>query len=588
MPGRFDDDIQRLFELKEYEGENKIATLDEAIRRNIEPGMTLHIQWQATAILLEILRQFRGTKPGFTLVTNIFSGCLTNLVHTDLVGKLVISLCSHLYPAPGPIKVVQKAHRAGTLEIEHWSVCSLQQRLMAGAQGLLFLPTKSIMDSTMAEDNRETYAILNDPFGGVDKIGVVKALNPDVSLIHCLAADRYGNAILSQPLDESFWGPRASKSVIITVENLVTTDYIRRHSHLVKLPGYMVDSVVIAPLGIHPSGLSNLGLEGVDGYAEDFQFMRDYRKAAESADSLDGWIKEWVIDCPDHEAYLSKLGSDRILRLKDRANVNTCRHDMEPLVDGIVDSDEYNSTEMMIIAAAREIRDSVLDRGHKILQVAMGPASLAAILAYYRLRDDDGYGIDMVSGIGEIGHLPCPPDHYLMGMSYVSTAKMLTDVIEAYSVVIGGANNRCLSALGAAQIDSRGNINSTMLPGGRFAVGAGGANDAANMSSEIIAVGKQSRDRFLKELSYISSPGDRVRTLVSSMGIFRKGDSGEFELVACYPDTGMTMKERIEAVKENCGWEFKVADEVMEVMPPSRDELRMLRLLDPKKLFIRE
>jgi len=84
------------------------------------------------------------------------------------------------------------------------------------------------------------------------KIGVIKALNPDLSIIHGYAADRYGNTILCQGdsiVDEySAW---ASKNpVVVTVEKLVSTDYIRKHSPLlVKIPGYRVSSVSVSPFG---------------------------------------------------------------------------------------------------------------------------------------------------------------------------------------------------------------------------------------------------------------------------------------------------------------------------------------------------
>ena len=107
MPAKFEEDIRRIFELKENEGEDKVTDLAEAIRRSVKPEMALQVQWQAGAAISEILRQFAGTQPGFTLIASIFSGHLTSLVHAGLARKLIVSNCTHLYPKPGPLKPVQ-------------------------------------------------------------------------------------------------------------------------------------------------------------------------------------------------------------------------------------------------------------------------------------------------------------------------------------------------------------------------------------------------------------------------------------------------------------------------------------------------
>ena len=133
----------------------------------------------------------------------------------------------------------------------------------------------------MAEDNRESFREIEDPFGE-GKAKVVKALNPDLSLIHGWAADRYGNTIISPSASsgQGAWGAFASKGgVVVTVEKLVSTDFIREHSTFVSIPGYMVNSVSVAPLGAHPYGLFNPGIKEFEGYAADYSFMVDFRKA---------------------------------------------------------------------------------------------------------------------------------------------------------------------------------------------------------------------------------------------------------------------------------------------------------------------
>lgn len=575
--------VDSTFRLRENEGESKVTTLEEAIRRNVKPGIKLQITREAGAAINEITRQYWGTKPSFVLIMSSATGCAMNLIHCGLVKKLITANCSHLYPTPGPSRVIQRAFKEKTMELETWSLCSLQQRLLAGAQGVGFMPSKSIAGSSMAEENSNYFKIIDNPFAEGERIGLVKALNPDVSLVHGLAADSYGNTLVAPPYEESLWGPKASRNgVVVTVEKIVSTDFIRRHSYWAKIPGYLVNSVAVAPFGAHPLGLTSHGIAEALGYGEDHDFMLDYRKATESPDTLDGWIREWVLDCIDHEAYLCKLGAERLLSLKRGAAPDAWEDELPSIEASISQSEEYNPSEMMIVAAARKMRERILKCGYRILQSGAGAVVLPTTMTYYQLLKE-GYGLDLVIGSGQLGYAPRPLEPYLFNTPNTPTAKLFTDTIDIYTTIIGGENNRCLSALGAAQIDKFGNINSTKI-GSLFLTGAGGGNDAASSASEVIVICRQSRDRFVEMVPYISSPGNRIRMLVSDLGIFEKlGDDKEFTLTEYFPNA----EQKVEGVIGNCGWELKVASDVKQSSPPTWEELMILRLLDPKRFFIK-
>ena len=165
-------------------------------------------------------------------------------------------------------------YKEGSLEIESWSLYSLEQRLMAAALGVGFMPTRSLMGSTLSEENIDSFKVIADPFNEREKIGVVKSLIPDISIIHGCVADSEGNTILAPPYFASIWGPRASRGgVIVTVEKIVPSEFIRRHSTLVKLPGYLVKFVCPVPFGAHPQGLAAESIGVGDGYGEDYEFL---------------------------------------------------------------------------------------------------------------------------------------------------------------------------------------------------------------------------------------------------------------------------------------------------------------------------
>ena len=209
---------------------------------------------------------------------------------------------------------------------------------MAGAFDFPFMPTKSIAGSTMAEENSDTFKVIDDPFGTGRKIGVVRALNPDVALYHVCAADRYGNAIMlpAHGAGHGPWGAfAATQGVILTVEKLVSTDFIREHAALVRIPGYLVKAVVVVPFGAHPAFLLKPGLPEVDPYTEDHDFNEEQSQAALSLERLDAWIQKWVLDCPTQEAYLAKVGFERLMYLKGTAARSSWRQNFAALAPKI-------------------------------------------------------------------------------------------------------------------------------------------------------------------------------------------------------------------------------------------------------------
>jgi len=580
---RLSELVTRTLKLEDIEGTDKAIGLAEAVRKYIKPGMSIYVGEGANGILREIIRQFRGTKPNFTLV---ISGCrdsALDLIHSGLVSKLITSRAAEGYPSQGRSPIIKRAFQSGSLEIENWSLYTLALRLMAGAMGIGFMPTKSISGSSMAEENQDSFIQIENPFGG-DKIGLVKALNPDISVVHGWAADRNGNIIMAPAIlsGQVEWGPFASKNgVIATVEKLVSTKFIREHSLLVKIPSQFVNSVTVLPFGAHPQGLASLGKAEFEEYEADYEFMEKHWEASKDATTLDAWLKEWVMDCSSNEEYLGKLGYPRLAFLKGKAGGFNWEHKLLWLSEEILRSTRYNATEMMIIAASWIIKEKVLNNRYRVIVAGIGTGGLSAWLAYYELRKDD-YDVELMIGSGLYGYAPRPGDPQLTNLSSLRTCKMITDVIHTYGVFVGGERSRCLSVLGAGQIDKYGNINSTILLDGSFLVGSGGSNDAT-AAKEVIVVAAQSTKHFVNKLPYITCSGGKVSTVVSDKGIFEKIDnSNELILTGYFANPGVSdQSDIVRTIRDDCGWELKVYSKLKKIKPPSLSELVLLRLLDP-------
>jgi acyl CoA:acetate/3-ketoacid CoA transferase alpha subunit/acyl CoA:acetate/3-ketoacid CoA transferase beta subunit len=562
------------------QNQGKLLSLKEAIQQFVRPGMKVHLAagiGGPSAAICEIIRQFWGKNPEFTLIQSTVTGHALNLVHAKLVKKLICSVCANIGASGRPSKIIQNACESKQIELENWTLNSLQQRLMAGALGVPFMPTRSVLGSSIAADNAHSFIAMDDPFGSGTKVGLASALLPDISIVHGCVADAAGNTILAAPYGEDLWGALASKGgVIVTVEKIVSEAFIKKYATLVKIPSYAVNAVVPAPLGLHPFSLANPGISDLDPYEKDVDFLNVLYEAAASEHALDEWIREWILQCKDHSAYLEKLGEKRIAELKEKSG--KVKSESVPLAQSQYQKDaEVEPREMMLIALAREILQSVERHGHRMVLAGAGAAANAAFLAYYRLQPA---GFELGTGNGQIGYAPIPGEPILASEAGVRRSKMLTDTILMQGVIVGGENNKCLSILGAGQMDKYGNINSTKTSKGKFLVGSGGANDALNAREAILCL-DQSKDRFVDTLAYVTGTGHAVTTVVSSMGIFKKPNpQDELHLVACFPNPQMhTLEERVKEIRNHCGWDLKIAPVVEEVPKPSPEELRLLRWL---------
>ena len=560
------------------QNQGKVLTLQEAVERYVKPGMKLHLAagiGGPSAAICEIIRQFSDKNPEFTLIQSTVTGHALSLVHCKLVKKLVCSVCANISAQGRPSRIIRDAYESKRIEMENWTLNSLQQRLMAGAMGVPFMPTRSVSGSSVAEDNAAFFKSIDDPFGSGRRIGLASALVPDISIVHGCVADAEGNMIPSAPYGEDLWGALASKGgIIVTVERIVPAEFIKKFAALVKIPAYAVNAVVATPLGLHPFSLANPGISDIEPYEKDVDFLDVLYEASRSESSMDEWIREWVIQCGDHEQYLDKLGLKRISDL--RAKAGRIGNESAPasvLQDDIV----FEPREMMLVALAREIVKSVDKNGHKLVLAGAGAAATAAFLAFYRLKSA---GFELGTGNGQIGYKPVPGEPILASEAGVRRSKLLTDTIMMQGVFVGGENNRCLSVLGAGQTDKFGNINSTKTADGKFLVGSGGANDALNAREAILCL-SQKKDRFADKLSYVTGRGDTVTTVVSTMGIFKKPNPrDELHLAACFPNPqNQSLEERVREIRNHCGWDLRTAPVVEEVPDPTSEELKLLRWL---------
>jgi glutaconate CoA-transferase subunit A len=201
-----------------------------------------------------------------------------------------------------------RAIERGEVEVVEWSNGTIGARFLAGALGLPFIPWRGLMDTETFKYSAAKIAI--DPFTG-KKITLLPALNPDVALIHANQCDIYGNARIFGPGCIPVEVATASKRVIISTEEIIDIQAVRKAPAKTMIPFYLVDAVVLAPFGGHPGSVPGL-------YDADFEHMNEFSKAERDPAFLEKYFDKWVFSCKTHQDYLDKIGKSKLEELMKR------------------------------------------------------------------------------------------------------------------------------------------------------------------------------------------------------------------------------------------------------------------------------
>ncbi|MCU1427005.1 MAG: glutaconate CoA-transferase, subunit [Actinomycetia bacterium] len=559
--------------------DDKRATLSDAIAQHVRAGDMVHpivghTRW--TAATRELVRQWWGRDPGFTLVMSSLSSLGALFFRGGLVRKVITGYSGDTFPNFTPNPWFARAYERGEVEVEHWSFLALAQRLEAAARGVPAVVTNSIAGSSM--EANDGYARVATPFG---EVGMVSALAPDITLLHAPMADREGNVAIHPPLLEGVWGAlAASRGAIVTVERIV--DDIRPWSSYVRIPGHRVLAVVEAPFGAHPGGLY-AGALPVEGYGEDYEFWVEAR-AATRGDDYDRWIEEWVLRVTTQEQWVERLGAERVTALREKADPASWQRDEAANPPDL--EAPFNHWERAAVFGARHLAQRCVEASYDGVLAGAGVANLAAWLGVH-LAHEQGSGVHLTAEIGLWGYDATPADPFVLNHRNFPTATMLGDASMVLGTLVGGPGTTVIGCLGGAQIDPYGNVNSTTLqPDGPFLVGSGGGNDVASTADECIVVATLTKNRTPRESAYITSPGRKVSAFVTDLGTFEKGDSDTLTLVAVPAGDG-TIDERVALARDACGWNMLAATEIRELPAPTAREVEMLRRWDPNGWFLR-
>ena len=203
----------------------------------------------------------------------------------------------------GTSSALRRAVESGQVEkCVEWSNGAITWRMKATAMGVPFLPTRSMLGTdTLAYSAAK---VVEDPFTGI-KVALVPALVLDVGLIHVHRADKYGNCQIEGISGFATEMSRACKRLIISAEEIVPTEEIRKYPDRTIIPYYLVDAVVHAPYGSYPGEMAYI-------YSRDEPGIKEWVEMSKTAEGAKEYLDKYVYSLKNHDEYLKFIGEEKL------------------------------------------------------------------------------------------------------------------------------------------------------------------------------------------------------------------------------------------------------------------------------------
>ena len=254
------------------------------------------------ALVREVLRQRRR---GLTLVRNLMCTEGEFMMVAGAVDRVVTAWMSIGLPW-GVSKIMREYVEGAKAALEEWSHLALGLRFRAAAMGVPFLPTLTMLGSDLVSVGG--MKTVQDPFTG-QTLGAVPALFLDVALLHVHRADRFGNCQIDGYPHMDADIARAATTVLVTAEEIVPEEEIRRHPDRTIVPGFLVDALTLVPFGSFPHECYGL-------YEADYDHFEGYTTAinAQGSRAVVDYLDRYVYAPASFVDYLDLFGGERLAR----------------------------------------------------------------------------------------------------------------------------------------------------------------------------------------------------------------------------------------------------------------------------------
>ncbi len=247
------------------------------------------------AIVYEIIKQKKKnlTLAGKTAVHDldilVGSGCVNQVETAYSFGHELRGL------SPASRRMVQSGHCKVVAEISN---AGYQWRWLAAMMGLSFIPSRNMLGTDTGKYS--SCKTIQDPFTG-KPVNLIPAAYPDVAFIHVHRCDIHGNAQVDSTLVEDFELSRCARRLILTTEEIVDNETIRREPWKTAIPFFVVDAVVEVPYGSHPCEMPGR-------YYYDEEHIALWLELSKTDEGIDTYLKKYVFGAADFNDYLQLCG----------------------------------------------------------------------------------------------------------------------------------------------------------------------------------------------------------------------------------------------------------------------------------------
>ena len=209
----------------------------------------------------------------------------------------------------------RRAVERGEIEWEDYSNFSMVARFTAGAMGIPFMPVRSLLGSDLvgkealtpearAADPRTAAKkthVMDSPFRNSDRVVLVPAIHTEFAVLHVQKATAGGTVRIEGQSYADIQQALCADTVIVTAEDIVEEDVLRRTPELNPIPFFVVKHVCHVPFGAHPYAVYNY-------YDYDPLQLKEYHDSARDEAAYRSYLDKYVYGIRDHQAYLEAVG----------------------------------------------------------------------------------------------------------------------------------------------------------------------------------------------------------------------------------------------------------------------------------------
>jgi glutaconate CoA-transferase, subunit A len=295
--------------------ESKLMSMRDAVARHVPSGSMVLLGAQLEQMIPfaaghELIRQSRRD---LTLVGPISDILFDQLIGAGCVSRVMAAWVGNVSAGVGYCfrRAVERSVPR-RLEVVDYSNFTMAMALHAGALGVPFLPTYATLGSDLLKKNgnlREFSSPVSE-----EKLVAVRALRPDLAILHVQRADAQGNAHIWGSLGVAVDGARAARKIIVVAEEIVEPEVIASDPNRTLVPGFLVAAVVHEPGGAHPAPVQGY-------YGRDHAYFTQYHEQTRRLEDFEDWLAHWVVQVSDRQQYRKLLGAERVesLTLKEHA-----------------------------------------------------------------------------------------------------------------------------------------------------------------------------------------------------------------------------------------------------------------------------